>query len=51
VVSQRELQTVVEQINAILERLDKRITAIEAVQTSLLHDLKENKKKGRPKNG
>lgn len=52
-VSQRELQTVVEQINAILERLDKRITAIEAVQNSLLHDLKETqtKKKGRPKNG
>lgn len=48
-VSQRELQTVVEQINVILERLDKRITALEAAQK--LQDLKEPKKRGRPKNG
>jgi hypothetical protein len=44
-VSQRELQTVVEQINVILERLDKRITALEK------KPLIEPKKKGRPKNG
>lgn len=39
-VSQRELQEVVTQINVVLERLDKRLTQIESVQTSLLHDLK-----------
>lgn len=39
-VSQRELQEVVTQINVILERLDKRIESVEAVQNSLLHDLK-----------
>lgn len=39
-VSQRELQEVVTQINVILERLDKRIESVESVQHSLLHDLK-----------
>jgi hypothetical protein len=39
-VSQRELQEVVTQINGILERLDKRLQSVEAVQKSLLHDLK-----------
>ena len=39
-VSQRELQEVVTQINAILERLDKRLQSVESTQHSLLHDLK-----------
>ena len=39
-VSQRELQEVVTQINVILERLDKRIQSVESAQNSLLHDLK-----------
>ena len=39
-VSQRELQEVVTQINVVLERLDKRLTQMESVQNSLLHDLK-----------
>lgn len=39
-VSQRELQEVVTQINVILERLDKRIQSVESTQNSLLHDLK-----------
>jgi|11_taG_2_1085331.scaffolds.fasta_scaffold14137_2 chaperonin cofactor prefoldin len=43
-VSQRELQEVVTQINGILERLDKRITALEKKQET-------PKKQGRPKNG
>ena len=54
-VSQRELQEVVTQINVVLERLDKRLTQIESVQTSLLHDLKTKevtiKKKTEKKNG
>lgn len=40
-VSQRELQEVVTQINGILERLDKRIQSLESTQTILLHDLKK----------
>jgi len=55
-VSQRELQEVVTQINGILERIDKRLQLVESTQNSLLHDLKKDlqesaKKRGRPKNG
>jgi len=41
-VSQRELQEVVTQINGILERLDKRLQALESTQTILLHDIKKH---------
>jgi FKBP-type peptidyl-prolyl cis-trans isomerase (trigger factor) len=53
-VSQRELQEVVTQINVILERLDKRLQLVESTQNSLLHELKEDMKKEakkRVKNG
>jgi hypothetical protein len=53
-VSQRELQEVVTQINVILERLDKRLQLVESTQNSLLHELKEDIKKEakkRVKNG
>jgi len=54
-VSQRELQEVVTQINVVLERLDARLKSVESAQNSLLHELKdqmiqESKKKVR-KNG
>ena len=54
-VSQRELQEVVTQINVVLERLDARLKLVESTQNSLLHELKdqmiqESKKKVR-KNG
>lgn len=44
-VSQRELQEVVSQINVILDRVDKRLQHVEATQNSLLHDLKDEMKK------
>jgi chaperonin cofactor prefoldin len=50
-VSQRELQEVVTQINVILERLDKRLKAVESTQNSLLHELKEDIKKEAKKRG
>jgi hypothetical protein len=53
-VSQRELQEVVTQINVILERLDQRLKIVESTQNSLLHELKEDMKKEakkRVKNG
>ena len=54
-VSQRELQEVVKEINIILERLDRRLKSVESTQNSLLHELKdqmikESKKKVK-KNG
>jgi predicted DNA-binding protein YlxM (UPF0122 family) len=50
-VSQRELQEVVTQINAILERLDKRLQLVESTQNSLLHELKDDIKKEAKKRG
>jgi len=53
-VSQRELQEVVTQINVILERLDKRLASVESTQNLLLHELKSDLKKEakkRVKNG
>jgi hypothetical protein len=50
-VSQRELQEVVTQINVILERLDKRLKIVESTQNSLLHELKEDMKKEAKKRG
>jgi hypothetical protein len=50
-VSQRELQEVVTQINVILERLDKRLQLVESTQNSLLHELKNDIKKEAKKRG
>jgi len=50
-VSQRELQEVVTQINVILERLDKRLHLVESTQNSLLHELKNDIKKEAKKRG
>ena len=50
-VSQRELQEVVTQINVILERLDKRLQLVESTQNSLLHELKDDIKKEAKKRG
>jgi hypothetical protein len=50
-VSQRELQEVVTQINVILERLDQRLQLVESTQNSLLHELKNDMKKEAKKRG
>lgn len=40
-ITKRELENVVTEINVILERIDKRLKLVESTQHSLLHDLKQ----------
>tara|TARA_R110000868_G_scaffold121704_4_gene322753 strand:+ start:4524 stop:4694 length:171 start_codon:yes stop_codon:yes gene_type:complete len=40
-VSQRELETIVADMNVIFANLDKRIKLLESTQDSLLHDIKD----------
>jgi len=40
-ISQRELEVVVSDMNVIFANLDKRIKSLESTQNSLLHDLKD----------
>ena len=40
-ISQRELEAVVNDMNVIFANLDKRIKLLESTQSSLLHDLKD----------
>ena len=52
-ISKRELEDVVVQVNAAITRLDKRIDLLEKQQNQLLHEIKEfvqKPAKGRPKN-
>tara|TARA_R110000796_G_scaffold190040_1_gene306787 strand:+ start:540 stop:710 length:171 start_codon:yes stop_codon:yes gene_type:complete len=40
-ISQRELEAVVNDMNTVFANLDKRIKLLESTQDSLLHDLKD----------